>query len=91
MPTVTVLLPTLLSPLVGGRAAIEVEAETVAGVLRGLVGAHPALGVHLFDEAGRLRQHVLCFHNDVNTRWNSADVAVAAGDRVLILQAVSGG
>ena len=36
---------------------------------------------------------VLCFHNGANTRWLAppADVAVADGDTVTFMQAVSGG
>jgi len=56
------------------------------------VRRHPALQVHLFDESSRLRRHVLCFHNQENTRWfESLDRPVATGDVILIIQAVSGG
>ncbi len=48
--------------------------------------------MHLFDETGDFRQHVLCFHNRTNTRWlPPAGVALEAGDTITILQAVSGG
>jgi hypothetical protein len=40
----------------------------------------------------RLRRHVLCFHNQENTRWfESLDRPVATGDVIMIIQAVSGG
>ena len=39
-----------------------------------------------------LRQHVLCFHNETNTRWlDSMAVPLTDGDTITILQAVSGG
>ena len=48
--------------------------------------------MHLFDETASLRPHVLCFHNETNTRWlDSMAVPLADGDTVTILQAVSGG
>ena len=48
--------------------------------------------MHLFDETGGFRQHVLCFHNETNLRWLESDeVPVADGDRLTVLQAVSGG
>lgn len=92
MAEVTVRLPGLLASLVEGRNTICVEADTVRGALDELLRRHPALAVHLFDEAGRLRQHVLCFHNQTNTRWvEDLSVPVAVGDVITIRQAVSGG
>jgi molybdopterin converting factor small subunit len=92
MATVTIELPSMLSQGVGVPASIAVEAPSLEAALRRLVEEHPALDVHLFDETGGFRQHVLCFHNRTNTRWlPSVDVALAAGDTITILQAVSGG
>jgi molybdopterin synthase sulfur carrier subunit len=89
---VTVELPGLLAPIVDGRRTIGVEAETLRGALRALIELHPALEVHLFDETGDLRQHVLCFQNRTNTRWlDTLDVPVEEGDVITLLQAVSGG
>ena len=52
----------------------------------------PGLRVHLCDESGRFRKHVLCFVNDVNTRWLDGDnPSLHDGDCITILQAVSGG
>ena len=92
MARVAVELPSLLAGLVGGRRRIEVEAATLKGALDALVRAAPPLAVHLFDESGSFRRHVLCFHNDENTRWlPDLDRPMAEGDVVTILQAVSGG
>ncbi|MHC4430001.1 MAG: MoaD/ThiS family protein [Planctomycetota bacterium] len=92
MASVTVELPSLLSTIVDGERSVAVDAGTLAGVLSALTKRFPALDVHLFDETGGLREHVLCFHNGANSRWlESLDVPVAEGDTVTILQAVSGG
>ena len=92
MPEVTIELPSLLGHIVNGDRRVCVEAQTVQGAVEALVERFPALSVHLFDETGNFRQHVLCFHNQVNTRWmSSTDVPVTAGDTITILQAVSGG
>ncbi len=91
MPEVTVELPGLLEQMVNVRT-VRVEGDTLMGALRALVARHPALDVHLFDEGGSFREHVLCFHNDTNTRWlDSPDVPLRDGDTITILQAVSGG
>jgi len=90
-PQVTVELPSMLAALAGG-ARVASSGTTCAEALDDLCRRHPALRVHLFDEGGRLRQHVLCFVNDVNTRWvDTLDIPVRDGDRLTILQAVSGG
>ena len=94
MARVTVELPSLLAPLFREEqeGRVPVEAETVAGALRALIERHPGLRTHLFDETGSLRQHVLCFHNETNTRWGDAlEAPLADADRIRILQAVSGG
>ena len=92
MPRVTVELPSMLIRFSGELRSVAVDADTLRAALRALVEAHPPLSVHLFDENGDLRQHVLCFHNDANTRWlDSLDATLAEGDRITIMQAVSGG
>lgn len=92
MPAVTIELPSMLSPIAGGAPRVEVQAESLAGALQALVARHEALQVHLFDESGNLRQHVLCFHNGTNSRWlESMDAPLCEGDTITILQAVSGG
>jgi len=90
--TLTVRLPRMLSGFTDGKMELAVEGETLAGALDALTARYPALGVHLFDERRRLRGHVLCFHNDENTRWlPSLERAVKSGDVITIMQAVTGG
>ncbi len=92
MARVTVQLPSLLEASAGGQRSIDLEAEDFAGALRRLVELHPPLESLLFDEGGAFRQHVLCFHNEVNSRWRPDHKApLANGDRIMIIQAVSGG
>ncbi|MHC5005293.1 MAG: ubiquitin family protein, partial [Planctomycetota bacterium] len=72
MARVTIELPTLLSPLADGRTTVAVEAGTVRAALAALIGRYPAIAVHVFDETGDLREHVLCLHNGRNSRWSGA-------------------
>ena len=84
-------LPGLVASLAGIRA-LELEAASVGEAFLVLRREHPRIGLHLFDEAGALRQHVLCFHNGTNTRWTSGnDAPLHGGDRIVFLQAVTGG
>jgi molybdopterin converting factor small subunit len=92
MPRITVELPSMLAAIAGGARTVCLDAASLRGALEGLLEARPALRVHLFDESGRMRPHVLCFHNGTNSRWmDSMDVPLREGDVITILQAVSGG
>ena len=92
MARVTIQLPSVLAAIVEGRRQIEVEGDTVRQVLDALVATTPTLAVHLFDESGAFRPHVLCFHNETNTRWlEDLESETVDGDTITIIQAVSGG
>ena len=92
MPRVTVTLPSLLEPATGGVREMVASGASLREVFADLVDREPRLKPHLFNEAGELRRHVLCFHNGTNTRWlDGRDRQVADGDTVLFMQAVSGG
>jgi molybdopterin converting factor small subunit len=92
MARVTIRLPGMLAEILGGISTFDVEARTLQEALDAAIRKHPALKVHWFDETGRFRTHVLCFHNKTNTRWlDSLEGRVGDGDTITILQAVSGG
>ena len=92
MATATLELPSVLAQVVGGIRSVEVCGGTLKEALAHAFAAYPALRVHIVDEAGDLREHVLCFHNDENSRWrDQMDHPIRDGDRITILQAVSGG
>jgi len=90
MPRATVRLPRLLEPAVGKVREVKVVGDTLRAAIDDLLRQHPTLGVHLFDEQGALRPHVLCFHNGDLDREVS-DRSLADGDEITFLQAVSGG
>jgi sulfur-carrier protein len=71
---------------------IEVEAETVAEVVREMERLAPGFSFYVCDERGRLRRHVNIFIGDerVADRERLSD-SVAPGARVFIMQALSGG
>ncbi|HEY0071630.1 MAG TPA: MoaD/ThiS family protein [Chloroflexia bacterium] len=89
---IEVRVPTLLRDCTGGSNQVTIEAATLAEALERLRETYPLLRVHLYDEAQRLRPHVLIFYNEESTRWlEDLDVPLRPGDRLEILQAVSGG
>jgi molybdopterin converting factor small subunit len=77
-----------LKKLAGDQGEHELQASSVADLLRALEQAQPALGGWILDERGRVRRHINVF---VNGEQAQADDPVAAGDCVDVLPAISGG
>lgn len=89
---ITVTLPALLAQCVGGAAEVRVTATTLGGALDALVSTYPLLRVHLYDDDGAQRQHVLILYNGQSIRWfPSLELPLNAGDQISVLQLVSGG
>jgi molybdopterin converting factor small subunit len=84
----TVRLRAPLSELAGGRREHELPGATVAEVLAALERANPALSGWVLDERGRIRAHINVFVNGDRREEGSA---VAPGDRVHVLPAITGG
>ena len=72
--------------------AADVAGDTLRGVLDEYFVAHPAARTYVLDERGAVRKHVAVFVNDtlVVDRELLSD-PIAAGDRVTVFQALSGG
>jgi len=89
---VTIELPSMLSSVLGGVRRFEARGDTWPAALEDAFEKLPGLRVHVYDESGALRRHVLCFVNDVNTRFEDGPgPRLEDGDRITIMQAVSGG
>ena len=82
-----VMLRAPLSELCGGRSHV-VAGSTVRDVLAALEQAHPPIAGWVLDEQGRIREHVNVFVNGVHGEERTE---VAAGDRVHVLPAITGG
>jgi molybdopterin synthase sulfur carrier subunit len=89
---IEVSVPSLLSDCTGGQTCFSLAATTLADALQRLLESYPLLRVHLYEETGRLRPHVLIFYNENSIAWlERLDVPLRSGDRLHVLQAVSGG
>jgi molybdopterin synthase sulfur carrier subunit len=70
----------------------RVESATLRAALDAAFRAAPALRGYVLDEQGAVRKHVAVF---VNARMiasrSDLDVAVEPGDRIMVIQALSGG
>lgn len=92
MVVIEVSVPGLLRDCTGDRGRFTLEAATLGEAIGRLFETHPLLRAHVYDDAGRVREHVLIYLNRDNVaRLDSLDVPLRPGDRLAILQAVSGG
>lgn len=89
---VTVTIPTALRQYADGNAQVELDADTVGGLLRALVELHPALGRHLYSDQGKLRNFVNVYLGDEDIRYLDGEATpLRSGDTVSIIPAIAGG
>ena len=92
MGEVTVCLPPVLAQMVDGERRFSVHGDTIGEALQDLVRQRPGLGQHFFDDAGAIRRHILCFHNEVYARGREGvERPITPGDTITILNSVAGG
>jgi molybdopterin converting factor small subunit len=84
----TVKLRGPLKQYAGGVSEHEAAGATVRDVLVALERAQPALAGWILDERRLVRRHINVF---VNGEYGSEETAVADGDRIDVLPAISGG
>ena len=65
---VTVVIPTPLRQFAGGKAEIEVEAQTVGEALGKLTTEYADLKKHLYNDGGNLRNFVNIYVGDEDIR-----------------------
>jgi len=90
--TVRVQIPPVLRGMVGGSRELESDGATLQELLINLVRAYPPLVLHLFDERGNVRRHILCIHDASAIRpCDFISHAICNGDEVIITNALAGG
>lgn len=88
---VTVRIPTTMRPISGGASTVQLDAGTLAEVIKALETAHPGFEDRLL-EAGALRRFVNVFVDDDDVRYlQGLDTVVPDGQTVSIIPAVAGG
>ncbi|HEY0826781.1 MAG TPA: MoaD/ThiS family protein [Bacilli bacterium] len=89
---IEISVPSLLSDCTNGQVKFSVEAEKLKDALSKMLETYPLLRKHLYNEEGDLRQHVLIYYNSENiVQMERLDITLQPGDRIHVLQAVSGG
>ena len=84
-----VLIPSPLRSYTSGRAEVQASGATVAAILADLEAAFAGIRFRMIDEQDRIRPHILIFVKGQPAR--DLRVAVAPGDEVQIVAALSGG
>ncbi|MEN9205616.1 MAG: MoaD/ThiS family protein [Thermostichales cyanobacterium BF4_bins_65] len=90
---VTVLIPTPLRPYTDNLEAVELEGETVAAVLQGLIGRYGDLKRHLFTESGQIRNFVNIYLNDEDVRHleRGQETPITGPAVISIVPSIAGG
>lgn len=87
-----VFIPAVLRANVGGAKSLELEGDSIRGLVDALVARHPALGSQLLTDDGQLNRFVNVYVNGQDVRYLSGlDTPVAATDEVRLLPAMAGG
>ena len=90
--SVTIHIPAALRQYCDGASDLVVSAHSVRAALEVLERNQPSLYRNVCDETGTLRRHLSVFVNASLVRDRGGlDTALAPGDVVTILAAVSGG
>jgi molybdopterin synthase sulfur carrier subunit len=87
-----VTIPTPLRRFTGEDALVEVESDTITGILDELDRKYPGLRSRLCEEGGQLRRFFNIYVDGEDVRFlNDLDTKVPAGAEVTIIPAISGG
>ena len=90
--TIAIRVPAVLRDYCDGAKELQLSASSVRAALDELERRHPSLYRNVCDETGRVRRHVNLFVNMLHVRdRDGLDTALAPGDVVTILPAISGG
>ena len=88
----TVFIPAVLRANVGGVKSLELDGDSVRGVVNALVSKHPSLGSQLLTGDGDLNRFVNVYVNGQDVRYLAGlDTPVAPADEVRLLPAMAGG
>ena len=84
-----VWVPTPLRSYTAGAGEVAADGATVREVLQDLDRRYPGIRFRMIDEQDGIRQHIKIFVNADQIR--AIDRALAAGDEIQIICALSGG
>ena len=90
--SVLVRVPTPLQKLVGDKAEVNVEADTLRDAVNQLAEQNDEIRTRLLDDNGELRRFVNVYVNEEDVRFlQKLDTPLKDGDEVSIVPAIAGG
>jgi sulfur-carrier protein len=90
--TIAIHIPAVLRACCGGASELSLSAPSVRVALEQIERSYPELYRSVCEETGAVRRHVNLFVNSSHIRDREGlDTALAPGDVITILPAVSGG
>ncbi|QPJ63623.1 MAG: MoaD/ThiS family protein [Candidatus Nitronauta litoralis] len=85
-------VPSILAHCLSGNQETSLHASQLDEALEILWQEYPLLKHHCLTKSGNIRPHILIYFNEDNIKWlDSLECKITEGDRLTILQAVSGG
>jgi len=89
---VNVIIPTMLRNLTGGNDTVEIEADTIRGLVTALEASYPGTGARLINASGALNRFMGFYVNGEDIRFlQDMDTPLKSGDEVSLVANVAGG
>lgn len=86
---IRVRIPSQLRSYTDGQAEVSAQGGDIDAALSDLDARFPGIKFRVIDEQGAVRQHMRLFANGAIAR--RTDIALADGDELMIVGALSGG
>ncbi len=90
--SIVVRIPTPLRRMTGGLDKVEVEGESLNGVINAMNQEYPGIRERICDDNGDLRNFVNVYVNSEDVRFlQGLETPTSSGDEISIVPAVAGG
>ena len=90
--SIVVRIPTPLRRLTDGQDKVDVDGDTLGGVIDAMNEQYPGIRERICDDQGQLRNFVNVYVNGEDVRFlQGLETATTDGDEVSVVPAVAGG
>ena len=90
--SIVVRIPTPLRRLTDGQDKVDVDSDTLGGVIDAMNEQYPGIRERICDDQGQLRNFVNVYINGEDVRFlQGLETATTDGDEVSVVPAVAGG
>ena len=90
--SIVVRIPTPLRRLTNGEDKVDVDSNTLGGVIDAMNEQYPGIRERICDDQGQLRNFVNVYVNGEDVRFlQGLETPTSAGDEVSVVPAVAGG